>query len=60
MLAARLGFKKAMVSIMRATPPHPDYMDRLRIHYSHPADGWIPARKAAQALSGCTATDSAD
>ena len=59
MMAARLGFERAMVGIVRTTP-HPDCMDRLRIHYSHPAEGWIPARKAAEALSGCMATDSAN
>ena len=41
-------------------PPRPDYMDRLRKHYSHLAEGWFLARKAAWALSGCMATDSAD
>ena len=36
-------------------PPHarPDCMDRLRKHYSHLAEGWFLARKAAWALSGC-------
>ena len=41
-------------------PPHPDCMDRLRKHYSHLAKSWFLARKAALALSGCMATDSAD
>ena len=35
-------------------------MDRLRKHYSHLAEGWFLARKAAWSLSGCMATDSAD
>ena len=35
-------------------------MDRLRKHYSHLAEGWFLERKAAWALSGCMATDSAD
>ena len=56
MVAARLGFEKAMVGTGRATPPH-DCMDRLRKHYSHLAEGWF---LAAWALSGCMATDSAD
>ena len=59
MVAARLGFEKAMVSTGRATPC-PDCMDRIRKHYSHLAEGWFLARKAALALSGCMATDSAD
>ena len=59
MVAARRGFQKAMVGTGRATP-HPDYMDRLRKHYSHLAEDWFPARKAAWALSGCMATNSAD
>ena len=33
MVAARLGFEKAMVGTGRATP-RPDCMDRLRKHYS--------------------------
>ena len=53
--AARLGFEKAM----RATPC-PDFMDRLRKHCSHLAEGWFLARKASWALSGCMAADSAD
>jgi len=59
MVAARLGFEKAMVGIGRATP-RPDCMDRLRKHYSHLAEGWLLARKAAWALSRCMTTDSAD
>ena len=59
MVAARLGFQKAMVCTGRATP-HPDCMDRLRKHYSHLAEGWFLARKAAWALSRCMATDNAD
>ena len=58
-VAARLGFEKAMAGTGRATP-HPDCMDRLRKHYSHLAEGWFLARKAAWSLSGCMATDSAD
>ena len=38
MVAARLGFEKAMVGTGRATP-RPDCMDRLRKHYSHLAEG---------------------
>ena len=34
--------------------------DRLRKHYSHLAEGWFLARKAAWSLSGCMATNSAD
>ena len=58
MVAARLDFQKAMVGTGRATP-RPDSMDRLRKHYSHLAEGWFLARKAAWpwALSGCMATD---
>ena len=59
MMAARLGFEKAMVGTRRATPCS-DCMDRLRKHYSHLAEGWFLARKAAWSLSGCMATDSAD
>ena len=59
MVAARLGFEKAMVGTPRATP-RPDCMDRLRKHYSHLAEGWFLARKAAWALSRCMATNSAD
>jgi len=33
MVAARLGFEKAMVGTRRATP-RPDCMDRLRKYYS--------------------------
>ena len=56
MVAARLGFEKAMVGTGRAIP-RPDCMDRLRKHL---AEGWFLARKAACALSGCMASDSAD
>ena len=59
MVAARLGFKNALVSTQRANPC-PDCIDRLRTHYSHLAEGWLLARKAAWSLSGCMATDSAD
>ena len=58
-VAARLGFEKAMVGARRATP-RPDCMDRLRKHYSHLAEGWFLARKAAWSLSGCMTTNSAD
>ena len=59
MVAARLGFEKAMVGTWRATPL-PNCMDRLRKHYSHLTEGWFLVRKAVWALSGCMATDSAD
>ena len=59
MVAARLGFEKAMVDTGRATA-RPDCMDRLRKHFPHLAEGWFLARKAALALCGCMATDSAD
>ena len=59
MVAARLGFEKTMVGTRWATP-RPDCMDRLRKHYSHLAEGWFLARKAAWSLSGCMATNSAD
>ena len=59
MVAARLGFEKAMVGTRRATP-RSDCMDRLRKHYSHLVGGWFLARKAAWSLSGRMATDSAD
>ena len=59
MVAARLGFETAMVGTRRATP-HPDCFDRLRKHYSHLAEGWFLARKAAWSLSECMATNSAD
>ena len=59
MVAARLGFEKAMVGTRRATP-RSDCMDRLRKHYSHLVEGWFLARKAAWSLSGCMAANSAD
>ena len=59
MVAARLGFEKAMVGTRRATP-RSDCMERLRKHYSHLAEGQFLARKAAWSLNGCMATDSAD
>ena len=59
MVAARLGFEKAMVGTGRATS-RPDCMDRLKKHYSHHVEGRFLARKAAWALSRCMATDSAD
>ena len=59
MVAGRLGFEKAMVGTRWATP-HPDCMDRLRKHYSHLAEGWYLARKAAWSLSGCMTTNSVD
>jgi len=46
MVVARPGFEKAMVGTRWATP-RPDCMDRLRKHYSHHAEGWYLARKAA-------------
>ena len=59
MVAARLGFEKVVVGTWRASPCT-DCMDRLRKHYSHLAEGWFLARKAAWVLSGCMAIDSAD
>ena len=38
----------------------PDYMGRLRKHYSHPVEGWFLAKKAAWALSRYITTKSAD
>ena len=58
MVAARLGFEKAIVGTGRANP-RPDCMDRLRKHYCRLAEGWFLARKAAWSLSGCMASDSA-
>ena len=58
MVAARLGFEKTMVGTRWATP-RPDCMDRLRKHYSHLAEGWFLARKAAWSPSGCMATNRA-
>ena len=58
MVAARLGFQKAVVGTGRATP-HPDCMDRLRNHHSHLAEGRFLARKAAWALCMCMEIDSA-
>ena len=52
MVAARLGFEKAMVGTWWATP-HPDCMDRLRKHYSHLAEGWYLARKGFMAGIRC-------
>ena len=40
MVAARLGFEKAMVDTGRATA-RPDCMDRLRKHFPHLAEGWF-------------------
>ena len=57
MVAARLGFEKAMVGTRRATPRSDC---RLRKHYPHLVGVWFLARKAAWSLSGCMATDSAD
>ena len=56
MVAAGLGFEKAMVGTWRATP-RSDCMDRLGKHYSHLTEGCFLARKAAWSLSGCMATD---
>ena len=58
-VATRLSFEKAMVCNGRASPC-PDCMDKLRKRYSHLAEGWFLAGKAAWALSGCIANDSAD
>ena len=57
-VAARFGCEKVMVGTGLATP-HSDCKDRLRKHYSHLAGGWFLARKAAWALSGYMATNSA-
>ena len=56
MVAVRLGLEKAVIGTGRATPC-PDCMDRLRKHYSHLAEGWFLARKAAWALSGSQSLD---
>ena len=58
-VAARLGFERTMVGTELATS-RPDCMDRLRKPYSHLVEASFLARKAAWALSGCMATDSAD
>ena len=57
MVAARLGCERAMVGTGWATSC-PDCMDRVRKHYSHLAEGWFLARKAAWALSRCMTTES--
>ena len=54
-----MAFKRPWLALGGASP-RSDCMDRLRKHYSHPADGWFLAKKAAWALSGCMATKSAD
>ena len=59
LVAARLGFEKAIVGTRRATP-RPECLDRLRIHYYHLAEGWFLAKNAAWFLSRCMATESAD
>ena len=59
MVAARLDFEKAMVGARWATS-RPDCMDRLRKHYPHLVEGWFLVKKAAWALSGCMATNSAE
>ena len=41
----------------QVTTPHPDFMDRLRKHYSHLVEVWFLARKAAWAMSGCMTTE---
>ena len=75
MVAARLGFEKAMVGTQRATPRSTFWtglhtlrllmdrqakVDSVFKHYSHLAEGWFLARKAFWSLSGCMATDNAD
>ena len=55
-----LAFKGPWLAAGARATPYPDCMDRLRKHYSHLAEGWFLASKAAWALSGCMATDSAD
>ena len=59
MVAARLGFEKAMVRTGWATFCH-DCKDRLRKHYSHLVEGWFLGRKAAWALSRFMTTNSAE
>jgi len=54
-----LGCEGAIVETRWATSC-PDYMDRLRKHYSYLVESWFLARKAAWALSGCMTTKSAD
>ena len=50
MVAARLGFQKAMVGTRRATP-HPDCMDRLRKHFKRP---WLAPGGPPPALTAWT------
>jgi len=58
MVAARLGFEKAMVP---GGPPHAlTAWTGLENTTLTLAEGWFLARKAAWSLSGCMATDSAD
>ena len=45
MVAARLGFKKAMVGT-EWTTSLPDRMDKLRKHYSHLVEGWFLVRES--------------
>ena len=59
MVAARLGFKRAMVGTGWATSCA-DCMNRLRKYHSHLVEGWFLARKAAWVLSGFMETNSAD
>ena len=59
MVAARLGCQGTMAGTRWANS-HPGCMDRHRKHYSHLVGGSFLAGKAAWALSGCMATESAD
>ena len=54
-----LALKRPRLANTGRVTPRPDCMDRLRKHYSHLAEGWFLAKKAAWALKVCMATDSA-
>ena len=58
MVAARLGFEKAMVGTRRATHTLTAWTGLENTTLL--AEGWFLARKAAWSLSGCMATDNAD
>ena len=59
MMTARPGCQSVMVGTGWANF-HPGCMDRLRKRYSHLVRGSFLAWKAAWALRGCIATESAD
>ena len=59
MVAARLYRERAMVGTGWTTS-RPDWMERLRKHYSYLVGGRFLARKGARALSECMTTNSAD